>query len=273
MNMAKNILNMILSAGLVLSMSATAYADDKTAAKKPAAVTLGDLKTDLDLLRKDMGVLRTDFMLLVEQLRQLNVSAKEVLARGRAESEPKEVKRITLINENEPTLGNSDAKIAIVEFSDFQCPFCRRFHQETFPQLKHDYIDTGKVQLIYRDVPLENHPHAKLAAIAASCAGAQNQYWQAADALFEPEEITEESIRSLDVKLGLDKTQFSACLADAKQLTAVESDRAYAKTLGIDGTPTFYVGRIEGNKVIDARPILGAQPYAAFAEAIDSYLQ
>lgn len=272
MNTLKKVFEIVLGVSFALAVSVTAYAENKTAPTKPANVTLSDLKADLNVLRIEMGVLRTDFMLLVEQLRQLNENAKEVLARGR-NAEPKEIKRITLTNDNEPTLGNASAKVAIVEFSDFQCPFCRKFHQETLPQIKHDYIDTGKVQLIYRDVPLENHPHAKLAAVAASCAGAQKQYWEAADALFEPEEITEESIRNLGAKLGLDKTLFSACLEDKNQLSTVESDRAYAKTLGIDGTPTFYVGRIEGNKVVDARPILGAQPYAAFAEAIDSYLE
>lgn len=272
MSRVKNVFKLVLGASLSFVVLATAHAETKTAPTKPANVTLGDLKTDLNALRNEMGVLRTDFMLLVEQLRQLNENAKEVLARGR-NAEPKEIKRITLTNDNEPTLGNANAKVAIVEFSDFQCPFCRKFHQETLPQIRSEYIDTGKVQLIYRDVPLENHPHAKLAAVAASCAGAQKHYWEAADALFEPEAITEESIRSLGAKLGLDKTQFSACLEDKNQLSTVESDRAYAKALGIDGTPTFYVGRVEGNKVVDARPIMGAQPYAAFAEAIDSYLQ
>ncbi len=175
--------------------------------------------------------------------------------------------------DDDPVRGNVNAKVAIVEFSDYECPFCGRFHAQTLPSLKKDYIDTGKVQYIFRDFPLEFHPHAINAAIVANCAGEQGAYWEMHDKLFVNQKRLGKALyEELAKTLKLKTAPFEACLKDARQAKEVASDFAYGQSVGIEGTPTFFVGRIDGKKLVNVIQIVGAQPPAVFAEAIESLL-
>lgn len=175
--------------------------------------------------------------------------------------------------DDDPVRGNVNAKIAIVEFSDYECPFCGRFHAQALPSLKKDYIDTGKVQYIFRDFPLEFHPNAISASIAANCAGEQGVYWDMHDSLFiNQKRLGKVLYDELARTLRINSVSFDACLKDAKQAQEVASDFTYGQSVGIEGTPTFFVGRIDGKNLVDIIQIVGAQPPAVFIQAIESLL-
>ncbi len=162
------------------------------------------------------------------------------------------------------TLGDPNAPVTLIEFSDYQCPFCKKFTTEIFPTIKEAYIDTGKVRFVFRDFPLEIHDLAKEAALAARCAGEQGQYFAYHDILFEnSEEISTENLKAWAAELGLDTDLFSTCLNDPEQMKDLETDIAEAKELGVSGTPSF---------LINEHFITGAQPFAAFKLLIEAEL-
>jgi len=173
-----------------------------------------------------------------------------------------------------PVLGNKNATIWIVEFTDFQCPFCSRYHTQVFPQLKQNYIETNKIQYTVRDYPLGFHKYAKLAAISTNCAADQNAYWKMRDELFASKGVINETLfTELAEKLGLEMNDFSKCIAEDIRAKKVESDLAYGQRLGIQGTPSFFVGRMENGKLVNAQRIIGAQPYSKFAQVVDKLIK
>ena len=175
---------------------------------------------------------------------------------------------------DDPVLGDSDARIAIVEFSDYQCPFCKHFQDQVFPGLKKEYIDTGKVAFVYKDLPLPMHANAKTAAVAANCANDQNDYWQYQEALFADQKAySHDHYIELAKQHHLDIDKFNKCLDDQKLVDEIDDDLAYGDSLGIDGTPSFFIGRIDqSNRIVNARLFVGAQPLSVFRQALDTLL-
>ncbi len=167
------------------------------------------------------------------------------------------------IQKDAPALGSADAPVTIVEFSDFQCPFCARWHQEVWPQISETY--QGKVRLVYRDFTLvQAHPYAQDAAIAARCAGEQDRYWEYHDLLFQGEmEFSPLTFETYSSRLELDQDTFEACLQNPELLKQVQGDLSLGEMIGIDGTPTFFVNGYR---------ITGAQPFEEFQKVIDSIL-
>jgi protein-disulfide isomerase len=168
------------------------------------------------------------------------------------------------------TIGAADAPVVMVEFTDFQCPYCSRHFIETFPQIKADYIDTGKVRYVFMDFPLTSiHPQAPLAAEAARCAGDQDAYLEMHHALFDRQgewsgrDDAGEVFVALAVELGLDEASFAQCLDSGQYAAAVQADLEQGVGLGINGTPAFF---LNGNF------ISGAQPFSVFQGAIESLL-
>jgi len=171
-----------------------------------------------------------------------------------------------------PFLGRADAPVTLVEFTDYQCPYFSRFYKNTLPALKRDYIDTGKVRLVLKDLPLSFHAHARKAAQAAHCAGEQNAFWPMHDKLFENNRALEAGkLPGYATALGLDGTSFTACLASDRHMTAIDADAGQARATGITGTPSFIVGK-STDDVIDGLGIRGAQPFAVFKANIDKLL-
>ena len=166
--------------------------------------------------------------------------------------------------------GNENAKVTLVEFTDYQCPFCKRHFDQTESQLQTEYIKTGKVRWIVRDLPLSFHQNAHAAAEAARCAGDQNKYKAMHDKLFETQTAWGESATAPTVfagyatGMGLNGTSFSQCLSSGKYKAAVDADLALASQIGANGTPTFY---------INGQPLVGAQPFSAFKALIDAELK
>jgi protein-disulfide isomerase len=170
--------------------------------------------------------------------------------------------RYDIATEGFYALGPKDAPITIVEFSDYQCPFCRRWHQEVYDQLLAAY--SGKIRFVYRNLPLTSiHPDAFSAAEAAMCAGEQNAYWQYHDKLFSGDSLGGNIYLEYAQVLGLDMTAFGSCLNDHKYQKTIEDDSNFAIDLGIRSTPTFFINGLA---------VVGAQPLPVFKQVIDKEL-
>jgi protein-disulfide isomerase len=179
---------------------------------------------------------------------------------------------LTVSTKGVAMLGDSTAPVTIVEFTDFQCPFCGRHATTTFPALRNGDIKAGKVRYIIRDLPIsEIHPWALKAAVAARCARDQSQagYWRYHDALFNNQHGLADSLFPLlAVEAQLDTAQFAACRASGKFDKAVENDRSDAMKLGLNATPTFVVGLTRPDGKVTGPVIQGAQPLPQFEAAI-----
>lgn len=184
--------------------------------------------------------------------------------------------------DDDPVLGDKNAPITIVEFSDYECPFCKRHFDETLPQLIKNYVDTGKAKIVYRDFPLSFHdPMATKEAIAANCAreqGGDSKYFQFHDEIFKRtisngNGLNDEKIQTIASDLGLNKAKFTSCLANKAMEDEVKKDIADGTAAGASGTPTFLIGKTTSNGEVDGDLVVGAQPFAAFQAVIDPMLQ
>lgn len=169
--------------------------------------------------------------------------------------------------ENEPMLGEPNAPITIVEFSDYECPFCKRFYDEAYQQIKQEYIDTGKAKLVFKDFALSFHQMAKPAAAAANCVFEQlgdEKYFEMHDKIFENQNsLSEANLKTWALELGVDETQYDSCIVDPEILSEIDEDLAEGSANGVSGTPSFF---------IDGELLVGAQPFSAFKNIIDAKL-
>ena len=164
----------------------------------------------------------------------------------------------------ELALGHAGAPLTMVEFTDYQCPYCRRFQAEVWPKLKHEYIDTGKLRYIARDLPLGIHASAVPAAEAAHCAGEQGRFWEMHAALLGgPADLASGGIGRRARAVALDMTRFDECLARHKFAGVIAAHAREADAAGIDGTPGFIVGRAAHGELTGVR-VEGALPYGEF---------
>ncbi len=184
--------------------------------------------------------------------------------------------------DDDPILGDKNAPVTIIEFSDYECPFCKRHFDETLPQLKEKYVDTGKVKIVFRDLPLPFHdPMATKEAVAANCArkqGGDAKYFQYHDEIFKRTKsngngLSETDLTTIATSIGLNIDSFNSCLTDQAQNDEVKKDLADAGKAGASGTPTFVIGKSTSNGEIQGDLVVGAQPFAAFQAAIDPLLQ
>jgi protein-disulfide isomerase len=173
-------------------------------------------------------------------------------------------------------LGDKKAPVVLVEFSDYECPFCRRFAAETLPRLKSEYIDTGRVALVFRDQPLDVHPHAFAAATAGQCAARQGKLWSMSERLFrDPMALSAGDLARNAREIGLDATAFDRCLQDPATAARIRRDLEEAAALRVKGAPMFAIGvRKPGEtKVRGLRLIEGAFPYEVFKATLDAVLR
>ena len=173
-------------------------------------------------------------------------------------------------------MGDAKARIAIIEFSDYQCPFCRRHFFNTMPKLLKDYIDTGKVKYVLRDFPLSSiHPEAFAAAVAARCAGDQGKYMEMHDQFFAKQASLRQADWNAHAKaVGIDLGDFEACMESKKYEAVVGEDMKAGIAAGVTGTPTFFIGPLDadGTTMRAGNVVTGAQPYRVFKRALDSLL-
>ena len=162
------------------------------------------------------------------------------------------------------SLGQTDAPVTMVEFTDYQCPYCKQFHDVTFPKLKEKYIDTGKLRYIAMDLPLSFHPQALPAANAARCAADQDKFWQMRESLFRnPRALGQQALLKYAGDLSLDTTIFSNCLQQKWHDSDIQRDIKTANAAGFTGTPSFVIGKNKGNQV-NGVVLIGAKPLAEF---------
>ncbi len=162
-----------------------------------------------------------------------------------------------------PAQGPADAKVTMVEFVDFECPFCGRYARDTLPQLRREYGD--RIRYVSRQFPLDIHQHAAPAARSAVCADEQGRYWDLHDMLFAHQEaLTKRDLAGYARELGLDMGRYATCLRAPATQAHVERDLADGRRYGVTGTPAFF---------INGRVIRGAQPYAQFKSQLDAALE
>lgn len=169
--------------------------------------------------------------------------------------------RMVVNSEGHPEIGPKDAPVTIVEFSDFQCPYCEKA-EPILKEVREKYGD--KVKLVYMDFPLGFHPHAMDAAMAGRCAGEQGKFWPMHDEMFKDQsKLSPDDLKNDAKKAGLDTAKFDDCFKSGKYKPAIQADQAAGQKLGVDGTPAFFV---------NGRPLTGAQPFQSFAGVIDQEL-
>jgi len=203
--------------------------------------------------------------------------------------------RLEVEMDDDPVFGDKNAPVTIVSFEDFQCPYCGRAFEQTFPLIKKDYIDSGKVKYVYRDYPLPFHPNAAPAAEASECAHEQGKYWEYHDKLYENQQsLGQELYLQLAEELKLDATKFRQCMDTGKYKQEVQNDFDYGSQAGVSGTPTFFALSAKENSDVNALKqlhdgknlfygespdgknvvfmMVGALPYQAFQQVIEAEL-
>ena len=185
---------------------------------------------------------------------------------------------LKISTDNDPVIGKLDAPITIIEFSDFQCPFCAKFHMQTLPTIMDEYINKGTVKLVFRDFPIQSiHPNAVPASIAAECANEQGEFEQMYHMLFEKQKEwsnleTSYAITAFNQyasELQLNEEKFDSCIKNVKYIEEVQKDLNEGRTYGVTGTPGFFIG----NEKIGFVELKGAQPFESFKKVIDSQLE
>jgi len=182
---------------------------------------------------------------------------------------------------DDPALGDPNAPVTIVEFSDFECPYCKSFFEDTLPQIKEQYIDTGKVRLVYRDLPLSFHdPAATREALAANCAreqGGDGAFFAYHDEIFARTPgngvgLKDSELSAIAGEIGLDSSALMSCVEEERYADEVAADLVDAQNYGATGTPTFFVGLTDPSGSFTGTLINGAQPFASFQQVIDGLL-
>ncbi|HEX9081815.1 MAG TPA: thioredoxin domain-containing protein [Holophagaceae bacterium] len=220
--------------------------------------------------------LREQIQALQEGQRRILAELAAIQARlGTPSALPKPGAIVSVNVHGEPFRGAAAARVAILEYSDFDCPFCAKFANGTLRQLESDYIQSGRVKYFFRDLPLPEHPQADYKAQVARCAGAQGKFWEAHDRLFS-------DLRPLDAfrlaafihNLGLDPVAFKADLDSGRFAQAIHLSEQSAERLQVRGTPAFLLGALspDGQVLRVSRVLLGAPDYATFREILDGLL-
>jgi len=181
-----------------------------------------------------------------------------------AQAPPVPTEPIDVSTDDDAMKGDKDAPVTIIEFSEYQCPYCKRYVDQTLGQIQEKYIDTGKVKYVFRDFPLDFHQNAKPAAMAAECVkaeGGDDAYWEYHDTLFENQQaISPDDLKGYASDMGYD---IADCLDNEEYADEVDADTEEGKSYGVRGTPAFF---------INGRFLSGAQPFAAFEKLIEEEL-
>ena len=216
---------------------------------------------------RNKGITRQQADDILNELRQIRQLLEKQAAAGPQQAGEQVVKAKVNID-GAYALGSKDAPLTMVEFTDFQCPYCQRFHVNTFAELKRDYIDTGKLRFVSRDLPLDFHPNAMQAAEAGRCAGEQGQFWAMRDRMnANPDKLYLANLLSWAVELKLNVIGFRACVQSQKYKNAIQSDIQMAQRIGANGTPSFVVGK-STTEGVDGELVVGAMPYQLFDQKL-----
>ena len=229
-----------------------------------------DTPSDLTAVKADLERIKADLETVKSQLGQvLRLLSQRPVQGGVATSGP-----VRTSVTDAPMLGRADAPVTLVEFSDYQCPFCQRFFSTTLSAIKKHYVDTGKVRYVFRDFPLDQmHPQARKAAEAAHCAGELGKYWEMHDVLFQNQKaLAPPQLAEHARTVGVDGAKFDECLSSGRHAARVERGLTDGAAVGVQATPTFVVGKTKPGDVVEGTVIRGAQPLETFRRFIDQKL-
>ena len=232
---------------------------------------------DVSALKIEIEALKQGQKAIQKNLNDIKALLKALATRNVRKSPPP-FKPADIAIDGSPVLGNADAPVTIVEFTDYQCPYCRRHANGAFAQIKKDYVETGKVRYVVRQFPLKAiHPKAVKASEASLCAGDQDQYWEMHHRIFNKTKSfsQEEWVRHAEA-LSLDMDTFNDCLKSGQKTPKVEQDLKEGTALGMRGTPGFFFGRTDPNdpnKFKAVEFIRGAFGFPKFKQAIDKLLK
>lgn len=202
----------------------------------------------------------------LRQIRQLLQKPQQQAQPAPQAPQPDEQASVSVAGQ--PFLGKADAPLTMVMFTDYQCSFCSRFETQTLPEIKKQYIDTGKLRFVVRDLPLPFHPNAPKAAEASHCADEQGKYWQLREKLVNNgDKLDAKLLPEYAKQVGLDPHKFSACLESGRFAEKIKTSAALASSIGISGTPSFVLGRSKGD-MVEGIKLVGAQPFAAFDQKL-----
>ena len=208
----------------------------------------------------------------IERMRT-DLNAIKTAARPGSPAPQPVIEKVVSIDDD-PIKGDKNALVTIIEFSDYECPFCKRSYDNVVTKLYEEYISKGKVKLVFRDYPLPFHKKAIPAAIAANCAGEQGKYWEVHDFLFEnPDKLDTTAILNSAEEFGLVKAKFEACINDKSKEKEITKDIEDGQKYGVRGTPSYFIGKTTDGDEITGTFIRGAQPYSVFKELIDEKLK
>jgi protein-disulfide isomerase len=208
----------------------------------------------------------------LQAIRQELNQIKQSGSASRAPAKPKRPTTASVSTLGNPILGDVKAPVTIVEFTDYQCPYCQKFYSQAYKKLKKNYVDTGKLRFVLRDLPLPNHQYAKSAAISAHCAGEQNKFWEMHDALFEGGgKLSQPDILGYAKSVGLETDSFKSCLTSGGYNNDIKQDVQDAGRVGIRGTPAFVVGHTTDD-LVNGTLIIGTRPFTTFQKEIDKLL-
>jgi protein-disulfide isomerase len=235
-----------------------------------AAQSGDDLKAirqEIESLKAGIGAVQRD----VQEIKNL----LQGLRQAAAPPSPVTPESMEMSVANAYTKGGAGARVVLVEFSDFQCPYCGRHAKLTLPQIEREYVATGKLLYVMRNLPLESiHPDAFRAASAAECAGDQGKYWQMHEKLFGNQQaLAAADLTRYAQEAGLEPTAFKQCMERDSHAAKIRQDLTDALAAGVNSTPTFFLGvREGGGKVKILRRVQGAHPYPVFRAAIEGLL-
>jgi protein-disulfide isomerase len=238
-----------------------------------AALPLAAQTASNDDLQKQVNQLNETNRAILKELQEIHKVLEQQRVAQAPQAPPPDILPPDPIDvSRDPFRGAANAKVAIIEYSDFQCPFCGRYEKDAYTQIAKDYVDTGKVKYVWRDMPLDMHPNAMRAAQAANCAGAQGKFWEMHDRLFSNQQaLNAEDLPKHAEALGLNVGQFQTCLDSNRFDADIKADMAEAAKANISGTPSFLFGVVQPNGSIKiVKKLVGARPYADFKAAIDS---
>lgn len=238
-----------------------------------APMAFGQSPDDVASIKKDVEALKTGQQAIQNDLQEIKklLAARPAAA---AAGGPDKAMDAVINVAGEPFKGKKDAKLTLIEFSEYQCPFCGRHVRDTYPTLDKEYVQTGKVKYVFRDLPLITiHKNAFKAAEAGHCAGDQGKFWEMHDRLFQNQKALEPAMLTAHAEaIGLDAKKFQACLDGGKYTEDIKKDMAEAAKYGITGTPTTVIGLTEpnGSTIKVLKVLRGAKALAEFKEALDS---
>ena len=225
---------------------------------------------ELKALQREMEALKQRQQAVEKELQELRTVLRRMTSPAR------DADNVVIDLAGHPSKGAADAALTLVEFSDFECPFCGRYFRETMPEIDRAYIRTGKVRYVFRNFPLEAiHHEAFKAAEAAMCAGEQDKFWEMHDHLFAHQDaLAAKDLPGHATALGLDLPRFERCLAGGTYAADIRRDLAEGQKAGVRGTPSFFLGVAgsDGRSVKAVKTLGGAFPYAAFKEVIEELL-